>query len=116
MKQLGYNNLWVDEEGNDWDTNPVSKRRAYTLLRQSTYQGLPILNHPATIQEVMSITEDRRGRICAPTGRHDDLADALAFAMVAMMTAEKMKPMSRVKQMLISRMMSKLPDHWPKRW
>lgn len=114
LKQLGYPNLWVNEKGDAWDTNPATKRLAYTQLRMMIQGMLPKLYHPATINELTSIVEKGNGAIEAPTGSHDDLADGLAFALVAMKSAERLHTWSQARLATFRSMMKNLPDHYAK--
>lgn len=85
LRQLGYRNLWMDENGKEWDTNSASKMRSYSHARRMLNEHGLLLHDPLTIRELLSIQQDEStDRIAAPKGKHDDLAITVVFACWAL--------------------------------
>lgn len=111
MKTLGYRNLWLDEQGRPWDTGFVSKAQSYSYARRLMQDAGLTIPDLGTIRELMSIEQDAAGHISAPTGKHDDLADAYVFALWASRSLTSARLWTQSRQIASSLFMRRLPGH-----
>ena len=77
----GYGNLWTSSKGKWWHTDRTNKRMIYTELRDAVDNGHMSILDPLTLEELFYIREQDDGDIRADGTGHDDLTDALAFAL-----------------------------------
>lgn len=111
LKQLRYNNLWVDELGREWDTNYTSKCLSYSHARSIINDGGLRLNDLMTVKELMTIEQVDNHAPEAPKGKHDDLSDALVFALWALRYLTATHIWTRGRELAFASRMKRLAGH-----
>lgn len=113
LRELGYpeRSLWCDEQGKDWDTNFANKTNAFNYARRLINNEAVLLNDTNTIHELIQIQQKENGSIEAPPRKHDDLADALVFALWAMRDIDKGMFWTPSKRQVLKRHIKSLPAH-----
>ena len=90
LQRLGYTNQYVREQVDSY-TNKTTKQFGFrttsltrptiiSKLKEIVREHTELLNDELTIDELMTIVKNEKGRIEAPEGGHDDLMMALAIA------------------------------------
>jgi len=67
-----------------WNTDPVSREQALSLLDEAIRQSAIFVHDPITQQELLTFVITPRGKAEAQSGCHDDTVLALAFAVIVM--------------------------------
>lgn len=79
-EELGVN-LWVDDDGNYWWTNPVTKKKLLDWGRELIDHGMASIVDPQTMQEMCHVREQKNGNIEADEGYNDDRMMATMLAL-----------------------------------
>jgi len=84
IRAMGYTNLWVGEDGKDWNTNVSTKRLMFEELRAVLSDGYITMLDQITVTELKSFQVDARGlapKVPNNLEHHGDMVIALALVI-----------------------------------